>query len=69
MTNEVKQTPPNIEGGHVDKAALELGETFLVGEPLTEEEDRRILRLIDLKYVTADRHFFFPPLPSRHFGV
>ena len=57
MTNEVKQTPPDVAVSDADRATMELGQTFLVAEPLTEEEDRRILRLIDLKYVAAGSYY------------
>ncbi|KXJ87119.1 major facilitator superfamily domain-containing protein [Microdochium bolleyi] len=52
MTNDLERSETETKAEHaLDKATIELGETFMVAEPLTVEEDRRILRLIDWNLV------------------
>lgn len=48
MEETKKETMISAENLDVDAAFKELGETALLSEPLSPEEDRRILRRIDM---------------------
>jgi hypothetical protein len=49
--SDVKERPSISKDGEKDIALQELGDVVMTGEVLSEEEDRRILRRIDMQYV------------------
>jgi hypothetical protein len=49
--SDVKERTSISKDGEKDIALQELGDVVMTGEVLSEEEDRRILRRIDMQYV------------------